>query len=83
MEDQHVVAVADRRGLLDQAERVMARAGDVLARMLVGLADVDQHGAGTHEFGRAFGGNGFQLIHGVVSLLFVLARQQFTGSRCL
>ncbi len=61
MEDQHVVAVADRRILIDAAERMMTRAGDTLARMLVGLADVDHHGAGTHEFDCAFWGYGFQL----------------------
>ena len=60
MEDQHVVAGADRRVLIDAAERMMARARNVLARMLVGLADVDQHGAGADEFGGAFGRNGFQ-----------------------
>ncbi len=53
---------------VDLRQRVMARAGDILAGMLGRLADVDQHGAGLDEFGGALGGNG---LHGIGSCQIV------------
>jgi hypothetical protein len=41
----------------------MVRAGNAFARMLVGLADIDQHGAGANELGRTLGRNSFQVSH--------------------
>ena len=61
MKNQHVVAGA--RGVvgIDATQRVMAGAGNALARMLVGFPDIDQHRALAHKFGGAFGRNCLQV----------------------
>jgi len=44
MKDEDVVACAHRRFNIDAAQGVMACAGNMLARVLVGVAYIDQHG---------------------------------------
>ena len=68
MEHQHVVARPRRVVGVDARERVMAGAGNALARMFVGLADVDQHGALAHQLGGAFGCDRLQRAHGLTSV---------------
>src|SRR5665213_3313498 len=69
VEDQNRVAGAYRMLGVDLRQRVMPRAGDILAGMLGRRADVDQHGAGLYQFGGALGGNG---LHGMVPIRLFL-----------
>jgi len=49
--------------VIDAGESVMAGTRNMLARVLVAVAHVDQHGAAAHEFGRSFGRNDRQFTH--------------------
>jgi hypothetical protein len=51
MEDENVVAGTGRMLGIDAAQRVMARAGNLFARILIGLAHIDENGALAHKLG--------------------------------
>ena len=61
MKYQHVVAGARGTVGIDATQRVMAGAGNVLARMFVGFTDIDQHRALAYKLSGAFGRNGLQV----------------------
>jgi hypothetical protein len=52
---------------VEQRNRVMTGARDLFSQMFVAFADVDQHGAFTHQLGGTFGGDRGHLAHGFVS----------------
>ena len=68
MEHQHVVARAGRVVGAELRQRVMPGAGNALACMLVGLANVDQNGALADQFGSAVGRDGLKGRHGITKV---------------
>ena len=65
MKYQHLVAGAGGTVGIDATQRVMAGAGNMLARMLVGFPNIDQYCALAYKFGGAFGRNGLRVCHDV------------------
>ncbi len=63
MKYQYFIARTSRAFGIDAAQRMMARARDKFARMLVRLADIDEDRAVAHKFSGALRRNYFQICH--------------------